>query len=375
MARKLNRTLADCEDGLYFDDESLKGGEYLERWLESSVKGNVSPRTYSNYQLQVRRHFTPALGRIKLKDLTPFKVQGLYRSKLDAGLSNASVRYTHAVLHRALKQAVKWSLVPRNVAEAVDPPRVRREEITPLSPEQSRAFLTMAREDRLEALYVVALTCGLRQGEILGLKWSDVDLGAKTLRVNRQLQRLRRDGDTPGRLVFAEPKNASRRTVPLTATAVEALKRHGKRQAEEKMKIGTLYRDEDLVFASEIGTALDAQNVVNRSFKPLLERAGLPSIRFHDLRHTCATLLLAKGVHPKLVQALLGHASISMTMDLYSHWAPAMGDQTASAMEEALREDRTEVEEDCDAAQVCGPWQEAPSEGSSPLLDVLALRQ
>ncbi len=162
---------------------------------------------------------------------------------------------------------------------------------------------------------------------------------------------LRRDGDTPGRLVFAEPKNASRRTVPLSPTAVEALKRHGKRQAEEKMRIGALYRDEDLVFASEIGTALDAQNVVNRSFKPLLERAGLPSIRFHDLRHTCATLLLAKGVHPKFVQALLGHASIGITMDLYSHWAPAMGDQAAAAMEDTLQEvDQAETEDETDAA-------------------------
>jgi integrase len=306
----------------------------------------VSPRTYTNYRLQVRRHLTPALGRIKLKDLTPFKVQGLYRSKLDAGLSNASVRYTHAVLHRSLKQAVKWSLVPRNVAEAVDPPRVRREEITPLSPEQARVFLAAARGDRFEALYVVALTCGLRQGELLGLKWSDADLGAKTLRVNRQVQR-HRDGDG---LVFAEPKNASRRTVPLTATAVEALKRHGKRQAEEKMRVGSLYEDNGLVFASEIGTPLDAQNVVNRSFKPLLRRADLPSIRFHDLRHTCATLLLAKGVHPKLVQALLGHASIGITMDLYSHWAPAMGDQAAAAIEDVLQEDQSEAEDDIDAA-------------------------
>lgn len=320
VAKKLNKALADGEDGLFFEDEGLKVGEYLERWLENSVKGNVSPRTYTNYRLQVRRHLTPAPGRIKLKDLTPFKIQGLYRSKLGAGLSNASVRYTHDVLHRALKQAVKWSLVPRNVAEAVDPPKVRREEVTPLSSEQSRRFLAAARGDRFEALYVVALTCGLRQGEVLGLKWSDLDLGAKTLRVNRQLQRLRRDGDSPGQLTFAEPKNASRRTVPLTATAVEVLKRHGVRQAKEKMRAGALYEDNGLVFASEIGTPLDAQNVVNRSFKPLLRRAGLSSIRFHDLRHTCATLLLAKCVHPnKLVQALLGHASISMTMDLYSH--------------------------------------------------------
>ena len=346
VAKKLNRALADSEDGLFFDDEGLKVGEYLERWLESSVRGNVSPRTYTNYRLQVRRHLAPALGRIKLKDLTPYKVRGLYRSKLDAGLSNASVRYTHAVLHRALKQAVKWSLVPRNVAEAVDPPRVRREEITPLSPEQSRTFLAAASGDRFEALYVVALTCGLRQGEILGLKWSDVDLAAKTIRVNRQVQRHRDRGG----LVFAEPKNASRRTVPLTDTAVEALRRHGRRQAEERMRVGSLYEDMELLFASETGTPLDAQNVVNRSFKPLLKRAGLPSIRFHDLRHTCATLLLARGVHPKLVQTLLGHASIGITMDLYSHWAPAMGDQVAAAMEDVLHSEEGKAEDDSDAA-------------------------
>jgi len=139
--------------------------------------------------------------------------------------------------------------------------------------------------------------------------------------------------------------------VPLTKTAVQALKRHGARQAKEKMRAGALYRDEGLAFASEVGTPLDAQNVVNRSFKPLLRRAGLPPIRFHDLRHTCATLLLAKGVHPKLVQALLGHASIGITMDLYSHWAPTMGDRAAAAMEDALREkDDPEAEGGIDAA-------------------------
>lgn len=138
--------------------------------------------------------------------------------------------------------------------------------------------------------------------------------------------------------------------MPLTDTAVEALRRHGRRQAEEKMRVGSLYEDIGLVFTSEIGTPLDAQNVVNRSFKPLLRRAGLPGIRFHDMRHTCATLLLAKGVHPKLVQTLLGHASIGITMDLYSHWAPAMGDQAAAAMEDVLQKDRSKAKDDSDAA-------------------------
>ncbi len=146
----------------------------MKRWLESSVKSNVSPRTYCNYRLQVRRYLTPALGRIKLKALTPFNVQGPCRSKVDAGLSNASVRYTHAVLHRALKQAVKWPLVPRNVSEAVDPPRLVSEEVDALLPEEARAFLDAARGDRFEALYVVAVSTGLRRGELLGLRWTDI---------------------------------------------------------------------------------------------------------------------------------------------------------------------------------------------------------
>jgi integrase len=207
----------------------------LERWLESSVKGNVSPRTYCNYRLQVRRHLTPALGRIKLKALTPFNVQGLCRSKLDAGPSSASVRYTHAVLHRALKQAVKWSLVPRNVSEAVDPPKLVSEEVAALLPEEARTFLDATRGDRFEALYVVAVSAGLRRGELLGLRWTDMELDrVATLRVGRQLQRMR-DGSG---LRFMAPKGGKGRTIGLPAHTVEALKAHRARQAEEKLKAG-----------------------------------------------------------------------------------------------------------------------------------------
>jgi integrase len=145
-----------------------------------------------------------------------------------------------------------------------------------------------------------------------------------------------------GGLAFSPTKNSSRRTIKLTATAVEALRSHRARQAEERLKIGSLYRDQDLIFASTIGTPLEASNVMNRSFKPLLKRAGLPEIRFHDLRHTAATLLLSRGVHPKLVQELLGHATITQTMDTYSHVLPGMGDQTANAMERALSPDITD---------------------------------
>lgn len=333
VAKKLAKALSQREDGLVFDAGNLKVGEYLERWLKDSVEGNVRSRTLSNYQMQVRRHIVPALGSIKLKALSPAHVQGLYRQKLDSGLAPASVRYIHAVLHRALKQALRWGLVPRNVSEAVDLPKLVNEEVDALLPEEARAFLEAACGDRFEALYVAAVTTGMRRGELLGLRWSDVTLdGTATLRVARQLQRMR-DGS---RLQFVPPKSGKGRTIRLPLRTVEALKAHRARQAEEKLKAGSLYQDGGLVFATEIGTPLEPSNIDWRSFKPLLKKAGLPDMRFHDLRHTCATVLLTEGVNPKFVQELLGHADIGLTLGTYSHFLPSMGDQTANAMENAL---------------------------------------
>ena len=335
VAKRLAKALSDREDGLFFDDEGLTVEGYLERWLKDSVRENVRPRTLSNYQLQVRRHIVPALGRIKLKSLSPAHVQGLYRQKLDSGLSSSSVRYIHAVLHRALKQALRWGLVPRNVADAVDIPKLVREEVRALSPEEARQLLETARDagDRFEAIYVLALSCGLRRGELLGLKWTDLDLSPKaTLRVARQLQRMR-DGSG---LKFTTPKSGKGRAIRLPRRAVEALKAHRARQAEEKLKAGSLYQDEGLIFTTEVGTPLEPSNIDRRSFKPLLKKAGLPDIRFHDLRHTCATTLLKMGQHPKFVQDLLGHANISLTLDTYSHVLPGMGDGLADAMDDAL---------------------------------------
>jgi integrase len=333
VAAKLTTGLSDREDGVIFDAENLTIGEYLDRWLKDSVERNVGPRTLSNYQLQVRQHLRPALGQVKLKALSPAHIQGLYRSKLDAGLAPSSVRYIHAVLHRALKQALRWGLVPRNASESVDLPGLGKEEVEVLLPYEVRAFLDAAREDRLEALYVVAVTVGLRRGELLGLRWTDLELdGEPKLRVGRQLQRMR---DGSGRR-FVAPKGGKGRTIRLPARTVEALKAHRARQAQARLKAGSLYQDGGLVFASEIGTPLEPSNIDRRSFKPLLEKAGLPDIRFHDLRHTCATVLLSQGVNPKFVQELLGHADIKLTLGTYSHFLPSMGDQTANAMESAL---------------------------------------
>jgi integrase len=213
---------------------------------------------------------------------------------------------------------------------------VRQEEITPLSVEQANRLLEVAGDegDRFEALYVLALTTGLRIGELLGLRWSDIDLDARRLRVSRQVQRG--EANSSDSFIFTEPKAASRRTVDFPARTVEALKRHRKRQVQDKLKAGGAYQDYALVFATSLGTPFRPETVTQRSFKPLSRRAGLPRIRFHDLRHTYATLLLIRGVHPTYVQRALGHASVKMTLDRYSHWMPSMGRATAEAIDAAL---------------------------------------
>jgi integrase len=222
--------MSEADQGFVFDAGKQSVGAYMVRWLEDLAQADLAPRTYHNYKLQIREHIVPALGTIKLSQLDTPNIQALYSAKLHDGLKPSSVRYIPAVLHRALSKAVELRLIARNPAASADPPKVRHEEITPLSMDQTRLFLDAARGQKYEALYVLSLTCGLRMGESLGLKWTDINLDAGTLRVNRQLQRIREGGG----LVFSEPKNASRRTIDLPQRALEALRLHSKRQAEEK---------------------------------------------------------------------------------------------------------------------------------------------
>jgi integrase len=198
-------------------------------------------------------------------------------------------------------------------------PKPRKKEINPLSPEQARAFLGAARRDRYEALYVLAVHFGLRQGELLGLKWSDVDLDGGVLQVRRTMSEAR-----SGR-IEEQPKSGKGRRIELTRTVSEALRSHQERQQEE-IKGTANYQDFGLIFASTVGTPTNSKNLYWRSYKPILKRVGLPDISFHELRHTCATIRFMRGQHPKKVQELLGHASIVQTMDTYSHVIPSMGD-------------------------------------------------
>jgi integrase len=331
--KKLAVAMGDAARGIVYDDENQTVGKYMTQWLSDSAKHAVKATSYRAYESQTRNHIVPAIGKVKLSRLTPAHLQALYAAKLREGMKPASVRQIHAILHKALEQAVRFSLIPTNPASKVDPPKIRQEEIAPLTAEQASKLLDVTRNERdhYEALYMLALTTGLRIGELLGLKWSDIDLHPRRLRVSRQLQRSREEG-----LIFTEPKAASRRTVDLPASTVEALKRHRKRQAEETLKAGGAYLDNDLLFAADLGGPIGPEKVTQRAFKPLLKRAGLPEIRFHDLRHTFATLLLAQGVHPTYVQRALGHASVKMTLDRYSHWMPSMGRATAEAIDAAL---------------------------------------
>ena len=332
VAEKLTKAMADRDGGLIFDAGNLTVGEYLDRWLSDSVKGTVRASTFERHEQLFRRHIRPALGRVKLKSLTPAHVRGLISEKLNSGLAPATVRKIHSTLHKALSQAVSDGLIPRNAAD-VKAPRPAPEEMRPLSESEARTFLDVASEagDRFEPLYVLAITTGLRRGELLGLRWDDADLERGTLRVGRALVR---EG---GRHTLGETKTRrGRRQVNLTPRTVAALKAHRKRQLEERIKHAGSHTDHGLIFATSTGAPINPENLVKRSFKPLLKRAGLPDVRFHDLRHTCATLLLGRGVHPKLAQELLGHATIAMTLDTYSHYLPSMGDQASGAMGDAF---------------------------------------
>ncbi len=329
VAAKLTKAMSDRDGGMMFEAGNLKLGEYLRRWLEDSVKDTVRTTTFDRYEQIAKNHIIPVLGDLKLKNVTSTHLRGLYKEKLRF-LSPRTVQYVHVTVHKALKQALNDGLILRNPTESVKPPQVRREEIRPLSPEQVKVLFKAAQGDRLEALYILAVHTGLRQGELLGLKWDDVNLESGTLQVRRTLVRTK---DGP---VLAAPKTkSSRRSVKLTGSATDALRSHLECQQREIEEAGSHWKENGLAFASEIGEPLD-RHLVARRCRALLERSGVPKIRFHDLRHTCATLLLLKNVNPKIVSEMLGHATVSITLDTYSHLLPNMQDHAARALDDAL---------------------------------------
>jgi integrase len=336
-ARKLAAALSDQEAGLPVLGSKQTVAQYLLSWLEAA-KPTLREKTWRWYESFVRVHIVPAIGSIPVTKLTAQQVQLLYARKLEEGLSSTSVHHLHAVLHRAFDAALRLGVVQRNVLDMVEVPRMRHHEMKTLSEEQAQHLLAVAQGERLEALYVLALATGMRQGELLALRWHDVDLDGATLQVRASVHY------TKGGYIFDEPKTKySRRRIALSRVAIEALREHRTRQLPERLALGPAWEDLDLVFPNTVGKPIDGVNLLPRDFRPLLERAGLPRMRFHDLRHTAATLLLGRGINPKVVSEMLGHSHVSVTLGIYSHVLPHMQQQAAEAMDLALGPYRSRV--------------------------------
>ena len=321
-------TLAQVDSGLTFAGAQVKMKEFLEQWL-ITAKSSIRLRTFEQYTQVVNQHLVPVLGNLKLKDLRPDHIQTLYNSKLASGSSSRTVIIIHSVIHRALNHAVKLGLVGRNPADAVSHPRMPHREMQTLTDNQVRELILVAKGTPLEAMYQLAVTTGLRQGELLGLRWSDLEWKTRKLKIQRQLQRYKETG-----LVFVEPKTAAgRRVVTVGSATIQKLREHFNGQQLLRQASSNRWKDYDLIFPSSIGTPMENTNLLKR-FKADLKKAGLPDIRFHDLRHTAATLMLQQGVHPKVVQERLGHSEIGMTLNTYSHVLPSMQDEAAEKLDE-----------------------------------------
>ncbi len=344
----------DILNGVPIPTDGLRVGDFLATWLDQSVKPNVRPLTFQQYSDHIRLHLAPrmpkqpgqaerfaplpGLGNFTLAKLKPEHVQSLVNSMLKSGLSPRTAQLSLVILRLALDRAVKWGRCARNVAKLVDAPRVERHEVRVLNPDEARGFLSECSGERLEALYSVALALGLRLGEALGLRWQDVDFEHRTLTVAQALARIgsKRFG-APGTLQFVEPKTKrSRRTIVAPEGTLRALKTHRARQAQERLAAGADWRDLGLVFTTRVGTPFGPRDA-ELDFKRILEKAGLPGkIRFHDLRHSAASLLLAQGVEMRVIMELLGHSTITLTADTYSHVLPVLMEDAAAKMESVL---------------------------------------
>ena len=348
VLQKLDAVRRQVADGLPVPSDTLSVSEFLTEWL-AARRSSLAPQTFFGYERRVRRSILPHLGRIRLTKLDRMHIQNLYELLEAEGLSAQTVNHVDAVLKKALKDGVRWGRVARNVAELVEPPRVRREARRFLNASEARSFLEAARGDAFEGLYILAIGTGLRRGELLGLHWRDVDLSRGLLSVNWTQIRDERDG-----LSLDSPKTEhSRRRLRLDADVVEALRAHHRRQADQRLKAGEAWEENDLVFPNEIGRPLNPSNLITRSFWPLRDRAGLgpgstatgtpPALRFHDLRHTAGSLMLEAGVPLKIVSERLGHSNINITADIYLHVTEGLDEAAAVAVGDLLRRARSDT--------------------------------
>lgn len=329
--RRLAELLHQLDTGTFMKPGKTTVAEYLERWLQDYARPNLSPRTAEVYSYIIERHVSPVLGRLSLTQLKPEHLQRYYADKQAASLSPQTIRHHHTLLHKALKTATEWGLLLRNPVDAVSPPRVHRAEVQFWTAVEVARFLEVIRDSLYYPVFYLALYTGMRRSELLGLRWSDVDLFLGQLSIDRGLHVVR-----GGDVIFTQPKSTkSRRTVALSPATVLMLRDHKKEVQQRYNLFGVVLTDQDFVFAHMDGTPL-LPNSVSHAWIRLVRIAGVKPISFHGARHTHASLMLKQGIHPKVVQERLGHSTIAITLDTYSHVAPGLQETAARRFDEAL---------------------------------------
>jgi integrase len=332
VQEKLRQAINEQKQGVLATGPQQTLETYLTNWIDNVCKPRVRKSTYMQYRSVIRAHLIPAFGRTTIQGLKPAKIQSLYAKKLEEGLAPSTIGVIHGVLHKALEDAVRWNLVSRNVSTLVSLPRIDRPEMRVLTPEQAHKLIEVARGSRIEALLVLAITTGARRGELLALRWDDVDLDNGVISIQHTMSRVGGYG-----YVENDPKTkAGRRRIMLPDAAIDALKEHKVRQEQARVKAKDRWKERGIVFCNIYGGFLNPDAVL-KWYHALLNDAGLPIMRFHDLRHSAATILLVMGVHPKVVQELLGHSTVAMTMDVYSHLLPSMHREATNRMNDVFK--------------------------------------
>lgn len=345
--RRCAELIVQLERGINIAPEKITFGEYLDKWLNDYGRSNLSRRTLYDYAEIVNCHIKPELGSIPLCKLHPTHLRDLYTKLLregrrdnkktaDKGLSPAYVKKIHAVIHEALTHAVKWELVYRNVADAVDPPKVERSEVVPLSEEEIGLLLDALKGTYLYVPTYIAIATGARLSEVLGLRWSDVDLKRKTITI-RQAQKLEREreGDKiKYKIVYGSPKNKKGRTIDIPLALVKLLEKHKLQQKKDRLAFGELYHDNNLVCCWEDGRPIN-NSTFGSYFRQIARKVGL-HISFHTLRHSHASLLLKMNENLKTISARLGHSGIGITADLYTHLFPDAQREAARKIDSIL---------------------------------------
>lgn len=329
--KRLSEMLHQLDTGSFMRPGKTTVAEFLSRWLEDH-KAGLSPRGYERYRDIVTKRLVPALGGLTLTQLRPEHLQKLYTTMQNAGLSARTVRYHHSVINGALKTALEWGLIVRNPAEAVKRPKIERPDMQTWDEDEVSRFLEVARSSPYYALFYTALFTGMRRSELLGLKWGDVDLTLGQASVGRGLHHLK-----DGRYVFTEPKSQkSRRTIALTPSNSTLLRQYKDKRSLDYMLMNRPLGNEELVFSNGEGKPW-RPNTITRAWETAAAHAGLKVIRLHDARHTHASIMLKQGIHPKIVQERLGHASIEMTLDTYSHVTPGLQEAAAARFDNLIK--------------------------------------